>query len=76
MEAKEIKKIAVIGAGVIGNSWTTNFVWKGYPVSLWLFKPEEEEIARQEIHVHLENLVINGVIGKEEIPDMMKLITY
>lgn len=76
MEAKEIKKIAVIGAGVIGNSWTTNFIWKGYPVNLWLFKPEEGEIARQEIHDHLENLAINGVIGKEKIPDMMNLITY
>ena len=42
MEAKDIKKIAVIGAGVIGSSWTTNFIWKGYPVNLWLYKSDEE----------------------------------
>ena len=34
MEIKDIRKIAVIGAGVIGNSWTANFIWKGYPVNL------------------------------------------
>ena len=76
MEVKDIKKIAVVGAGVIGNSWTANFIWKGYPVNLWLFTAEEEDIAKQEIREHLESLAINGVFGKEEIPDMMKLVKY
>ena len=76
MEAKDIKEIAVIGAGVIGNSWTANFIWKGYPVNLWLFTAEEEDIAKQDIQEHLDSLAINGVFGKEEIPDMMKLINY
>ncbi|MHA1988162.1 MAG: 3-hydroxyacyl-CoA dehydrogenase family protein [Promethearchaeota archaeon] len=76
MESKDIKKIAVIGAGVIGNSWTANFIWKGYPVNLWLFTAEEEDIAKQEIKEHLESLAINGVFGKEKIVDMMKLVKY
>ncbi|GAI99148.1 unnamed protein product, partial [marine sediment metagenome] len=76
MEAKDIKKIAVIGAGVIGNSWTANFIWKGYPVNLWLFTAEEEDIAMQEIQEHLESLAVNGVFGKEKISDMMKLIKF
>ncbi|MBY8985756.1 MAG: 3-hydroxyacyl-CoA dehydrogenase family protein [Candidatus Lokiarchaeota archaeon] len=76
MEVKDIKKIAVVGAGVIGNSWTANFIWKGYPVNLWLFTAEEEKNARQEIQEHLEILATNGVFGKEEILDMMKLINY
>lgn len=76
MEVKDIKKIAVVGAGVIGNSWTANFIWKGYPVNLWLFTAEEEDIAKQEIREHLESLAINGVFGKKKIPDMMKLINY
>lgn len=76
MEAKDIKKIAVVGAGVIGNSWTANFIWKGYPVNLWLYTADEEDIAKQEINEHLESLAINGVFGKEEIPDMMKLVKY
>ncbi|MHA2128857.1 MAG: 3-hydroxyacyl-CoA dehydrogenase family protein, partial [Promethearchaeota archaeon] len=73
---KDIKKIAAIGAGVIGNSWTANFIWKGYLVNLWFFSAEEKAIAKQEIQEHLESLAINGVIGKDEIPEMMKLINY
>ena len=76
MEVKDINKIAVIGAGVIGNSWTANFIWKEYPVNLWLFTAEEENIAKQEVQEHLESLAINGVFGKEKIPEMMKLINY
>jgi len=76
MEVNDIKKIAVIGAGLIGNSWTANFIWKGYPVNLWLFTEEEEDIAKQEIREHLESLALNGVFGKEKIPEMMNLINY
>ncbi|MHA2182524.1 MAG: 3-hydroxyacyl-CoA dehydrogenase family protein [Promethearchaeota archaeon] len=76
MEVTDIKKIAVVGAGVIGNSWTANFIWKGYPVNLWLFTAEEEAIAKQEIQEHLEILALNGVFGKEDILDMLKLVTY
>lgn len=76
MEVKDIKKIAVIGAGVIGNSWTANFIWKGYPVNLWLYTSEEEIIAKKEIKKHLDSLVENGVIEKERINPMMALIHY
>ncbi len=76
MEVNDIKKIAVIGAGVIGNSWTANFIWKGYPVNLWLFTAEEEDIAKQEIREHLESLSINGIIKKERISEMMKLVKF
>ncbi len=76
MEVNDIKKIAVIGAGVIGNSWTANFIWKGYPVNLWLFTAEEEDLAKQEIREHLESLAINGVFKKEKISEMMKLIKF
>jgi 3-hydroxyacyl-CoA dehydrogenase len=76
MEAMEIKKLAVIGAGVIGNSWTANFIWKGYPVNLWLFTAEEEKTAKQVIQGHLEGLVTNDVFDGEKVPEMMNLISY
>ena len=66
MEAEDINKIAVLGAGVVGNSWVTNFIWKGYPVNLWLYTPEEEESAKQIIQGHLEGLVKNGVLVKRK----------
>jgi carnitine 3-dehydrogenase len=76
MEASDIKKIAVLGAGVIGNSWTTNFIWKGFPVNLWLYSAEEETKARTEIKMNLDSLAENEIINKEDIPNMMKLINY
>ena len=68
MEAKDIEKIAVIGAGVIGNSWVTNFIWKGYPVNLWLFTAEEKKTAKKVIQGHLNSLAINSVFSKDKIP--------
>ncbi|MHA2393052.1 MAG: 3-hydroxyacyl-CoA dehydrogenase family protein [Promethearchaeota archaeon] len=76
MEAKDIKKLAVIGAGVIGNSWVANFIWKGYPVNLWLYDIEEEKKAHKEIEEHLEILALNGIIDKGNIANMMNLISY
>ncbi|MFX1478605.1 MAG: 3-hydroxyacyl-CoA dehydrogenase family protein [Promethearchaeota archaeon] len=76
MEAKDIKKIAVLGAGVIGNSWVANFVWKGYPVNLWLYSANEEITAKEIIKDHLEGLAINGIFDKKEVPKMMNLVTY
>ncbi|MFW9865175.1 MAG: 3-hydroxyacyl-CoA dehydrogenase family protein [Candidatus Thorarchaeota archaeon] len=76
MEAKDIKKIAVLGAGVIGNSWVANFIWKGYPVNLWLYSDEEETKAKEIIKDHLEGLAINGIFNKKEVPKMMNLVTY
>ena len=76
MEAKKIKKIAVLGAGVIGNSWTANFIWKGYPVNLWLFSSDEEITAKQAIQEHLDGLAINGIVKNDQIPKMMKLVNF
>ncbi len=76
MEVKDIERIAVIGAGVIGSSWVTNFVFKGYMVNLWLYGDEEKERARQEIKKNLEIMVANGVFKHEEIPHMMEAIRY
>ena len=76
MGADNINKISVIGAGVIGNSWVANFIWKGYPVNLWLYKPEEEESAKYTIRGHLESLARNGILGKEKIAQMLELVSY
>jgi 3-hydroxyacyl-CoA dehydrogenase len=76
MKVKDIRRIAVLGAGVIGSSWAANFVWKGYPVNLWMYSIEEETLAEQSIRNHLESLAINGVFKKKEVTHMMELIYY
>ena len=30
MNVKDIKKISCVGGGLIGSSWATNFIMKGY----------------------------------------------
>ncbi len=36
MKIPEIKKTAVLGGGLIGSSWATNFIWKGVSVQMKL----------------------------------------
>ena len=76
IKAKDIQKIAVIGAGLIGNSWTVNFIWKGYKVNLWFHTESKIKEVSQQIKEYLETLVLHNVFKKEEIPRMMGLINY
>lgn len=71
-----IEKIACVGAGVIGASWATNFLLKGYPVSLYdiddalLFK------AQERIQRNLEFLSEKGVVGSRQIESIMDKASY
>lgn len=76
IKAKDIKKIAVIGAGLIGNSWTVNFIWKGYKVNLWFHTESKIKEASHQIKEYLETMTLHNVIKKEEIPRMMGLINF
>ncbi|MHA1730180.1 MAG: 3-hydroxyacyl-CoA dehydrogenase family protein [Promethearchaeota archaeon] len=75
-KSKDIKKISVIGAGVIGNSWTTNFIWRGFPVNLWCYTEGEKTTAKQIIQDQLNTLVLNGVLEKEKIAKIMNLVNF
>ena len=47
-----IKRIAVVGGGMIGSSWATNFLWKGLPVNICDVSATALEAAGKRIRVH------------------------
>lgn len=66
MEAANIKKICVLGGGgVIGSSWCTNFLWKGYPVSVYDVNDQALALARKRITANLEYLAEKKIITEE-----------
>jgi len=60
---REQKKVAIIGCGLIGQSWAVNFLSSGFSVSL--FDPIEGvvEAAKKEIKEKLDVLKTNGLIN-------------
>ena len=66
MKATDIKKVACIGAGVIGYSWATNFCMKGYPTMLYDISLPALESARDKVYENIDFLAGCGVFTKEE----------
>lgn len=66
MKAHDIKKIACIGAGVIGASWATFYLWKGYPVYIQDISEESLERAQKLIQGNFDFLVEKGVLTKAQ----------
>lgn len=71
-----IKKIACVGAGVIGASWATNFLLKGYPVVLYDVEAAFLDKARQRIASNLAFLQAKGAIGERKVVDCMAMASY
>jgi L-gulonate 3-dehydrogenase len=66
---REQKKVAIIGCGLIGQSWAVNFLSSGFSVSL--FDPIEGvvEAAKKEIKEKLDVLKTNGLINDGNLPN-------
>ena len=67
MEAKEIKKVACVGAGVIGYSWALYYSLKKLEVYVYDLTEEKLELAKKRIHDSLLNLMKNDVVDENEI---------
>ncbi len=76
MQAKEIKKVASIGAGVIGSSWATNFAMKGYPVCVYDINPDQLITAKQNVASNLEFLVAKGILTTADAAGFAGMVTY
>ncbi len=51
MNSPEIKKITVLGGGIIGSSWSTYFLWKGLHVAVYDLNDRALALARDRIAV-------------------------
>lgn len=72
---REIKNIAVFGAGKMGNGIAQLFASGGYPVYLWAFDHKEKERAAQIIKENLGLLVDNGIVAADAVPEITERIT-
>jgi 3-hydroxyacyl-CoA dehydrogenase len=74
MKMPEIKKAAVLGGGVIGSSWATNFLWKGVPVHIYDISEEALKTAR--VRGNLEYLVGKGILTADKMNIALSLAKY
>lgn len=66
MTKKAVEKIAVLGGGLIGSGWATDFLWKGYPVNIYDISEEALDMARKRIATNFDYLVSKGIITEEQ----------
>jgi carnitine 3-dehydrogenase len=76
MEANDIKRVACIGAGMIGASWAVNFAMRGYPVCLYDINQIQLEDAQKNIRANLGSLQENNILTKQEADYAENLIGY
>jgi 3-hydroxyacyl-CoA dehydrogenase len=76
MKIPEIKKTAVLGGGLIGSSWATNFIWKGVSVHIYDISDEALKTARNRIRENLEYLVSKGILTSGEMNVALGLVKY
>ena len=76
MKIPEIRKTAVLGGGLIGSSWATNFIWKGVSVHIYDISDEALKTARNRIRENLEYLVSKGILTAGEMNAALGLAKY
>jgi len=69
-----IRKVACVGAGLIGRGWATLFAWKGYAVILQDLKRDVLKHAIHEIKRNLEFLAKRGLLKEDEFSNSFKRI--
>jgi hypothetical protein len=66
MEVSEIKRIAVLGGGgIIGSSWSTYFLWKGFPVAVYDVNDQALTLSRDRIAANLNYLAEKGILTEK-----------
>ena len=76
MEAKDIRKVACVGAGVIGYSWALYYSLKELSVTVYDLTDEKLQLAKKRIHESLVNLKQNDVVNENEIDEIESRISY
>lgn len=72
MNPSKISKIAVLGGGgVIGSSWSTYFLWKGFPVTIYDINDQALTLCRDRITSNLSYLEEKGVMTKKAVTEAL-----
>ncbi len=75
MEAKDIKKVAVIGCGVIGASWALLFAMKGKEVHLFDVVEDVMHAAKDKMNSNIDTLVENGALEEADRQAILDRVT-
>jgi 3-hydroxybutyryl-CoA dehydrogenase len=75
MKLSQIKRVAIIGAGIMGHGFAQIFAQKGYPVFLYDIEGAILEKARQRIDANLDIFIENGLLRKKEKGPVLNRIT-
>ena len=68
MEVSGIKRIGVFGgAGIIGSSWATLFLWKGFPVNVYDIDQKALDLSRERIERNVSYLAEKGALSQESV---------
>ena len=76
MKAEDIKKVACVGAGVIGASFALNFAMQGYPVCIYDIEQKPLDVARNNILNNLDILQKNNILTKQASENTLALLKY
>lgn len=76
MKMAGIEKVAVLGGGLIGSSWATNFLWKGLKVNIHDISYKEISTAGDRVRANMEYLVSKGILTQERMNSALAHATY
>ena len=75
MKLSQIKRVAIIGAGIMGHGFAQIFAQKGYPVFLYDIDGAILEKALKRIDANLDTFIENGLLRKKEKGPVLNRIT-
>lgn len=67
MDAEDIRKVAVVGAGLMGHGIAQEFAYTGYDVSLHDLSPEQLNAALANIRRNLDMLADAGIVEADDV---------
>jgi 3-hydroxyacyl-CoA dehydrogenase len=71
----KIRKVAIVGAGLIGRAWAATFVRSGFSVAIWSRNESTSVKAKEFVHWCLPLLEAEGLLGDRRAEDLRDLVT-
>lgn len=73
---KDIKKIAVLGAGTMGPGIVQSFATGGYDVNMWTRSEDTMKKARSVLQTSLKTFAEEGLVKPEEVEKILSRVNY